>query len=88
MAIFRALSIELDCSFDVRVFTLSEQFYPFTVPYDTTVQGLKELVQKKLRIPVDDQRFISGGKQLEDGRLLCDYDIPIASNYVTLVLDL
>jgi hypothetical protein len=40
-----------------------------------TVKMLKELVMEKEGIPADEQRVIFGGKQLEDGRTIADYNI-------------
>ena len=50
-------------SITINTFTLS------------TVENLKELIQKKLRIPPDQQRILYAGIQLEDGRALIDYKI-------------
>lgn len=36
---------------------------------------MKRLIEDKAGTPVDEQRLIYGGKQLEDGRMLSDYNV-------------
>ena len=48
---------------------------PPLVPDKTTVKELKLILDTKVGVPPNQQRLIYGGKQLEDGRALSDYNI-------------
>mmetsp|Transcript_10219 Transcript_10219/g.16743 ORF Transcript_10219/g.16743 Transcript_10219/m.16743 type:complete len:378 (+) Transcript_10219:22-1155(+) len=45
------------------------------IPSSTSVEELKEMIQDIDGIPPDQQRLIFRGKQLEDDRLIVDYDV-------------
>ncbi|KAG5279147.1 hypothetical protein AALO_G00074610 [Alosa alosa] len=74
---------------DVQVFVRNEkgQSKTYDVAPGEVVTDLKRKVYNKERVPVDQQRLIYNGKQLEDGRKLEDYGIQSGSTiHLTLRL--
>lgn len=72
-----------------QIFVKSLNGSIITVDYspDMTVEQLKNVVHTKENIPVDQQRLLFSGKQLEDGQTLSNYNI-VADSTIHLVLRL
>ena len=59
--------------------TLTGKSITIDAEYCELVEEIKEKIQDKEGIPCDDQRIIFGGKELENGRILSDYNIQKSS---------
>ena len=59
----------------VCVKTLTGHSFTLAVELSETTERLKAELQEDLGIAFDQQQFVFGGKVVEDGRKLCDYNI-------------
>lgn len=54
---------------------LNDRSIALQVKSSYTIEEVKKKYYEKRKIPVNEQRYIYGGKQLEDRRILSDYNI-------------
>jgi ubiquitin C len=74
--------------FNIFLKTLQGKTIPMEVTSADTIQSIKSRILDKEGIPVDQQRLVFNGKQLEDTNTLGDYGVTTADATLHLVLRL
>ncbi|KAJ9134344.1 hypothetical protein NKR23_g10246 [Pleurostoma richardsiae] len=59
----------------MQIFVRSDRTVALDVESTTSIENVKSLIQAREGIPSEEQRLLFGGKQLEDGHSLRDYNV-------------
>jgi ubiquitin C len=81
------LVLRLRGGMQIYVKTITQKLHSIDVEPDTLIEEIREKLEGRDGIPPDAQRFVFGGKQLEEGKTLADYGIKEESTiYMVLKL--
>ena len=69
----------MSTNFQIFVKTLTGRTITFDVEKSLSIEEMKIMIQDREGYPIDQQRLIFAGKQLENGRTLADYNVQEAS---------
>lgn len=75
LRLFFPKDAEDDLKKKIFVKDLQNRTFQFAVDPSDTVENFKWMIENKKGVPADQQRLIYGGRQLEDGRSLSDYNV-------------